>query len=309
MESNKTVKYSLLPKRLTPGDKIGIVCPSNEISGQKQKEELHRGIKFFEDIGFEVETGKSIYSTNPYDRADDINEFFLRHDISAIFSAQGGDTAERVLEFIDWSTVTKNPKIFMGLSDVTVFLNAIFTKTSLITFHGGDVRYHFGRNPTGYDKSEFTSRLINGCSGNINPSGDRKTIRGGTSCGKLLGGNLRCLLKLANTPFWPDFTGAILMLEALTMDELRCTEYFKILRQKGVFDKISGAIVGFVYSMEIENPSASQMEDILLRETGDYDFPILKVRDFGHGCPNTVLPIGAGIELDADNKTYYCLCS
>ncbi|MBF0520512.1 MAG: LD-carboxypeptidase [Nitrospirae bacterium] len=297
-------KLSLLPKRLSPGDKIGVVCPSNEIAGQKQKEELLRGIKFFEDMGFEVEKGMNLYSANPQDRADDINGFFLRPYVKAVFSAQGGDTSESVLKFIDWKAVSENPKIFMGLSDVTVFLNAIYTKTSLITFHGGDVRYHFGKNPTEYDKTEFTDRLINGCTGKINPSGDRRTIRGGKGSGNLLGGNLRCLLKLANTPFWPDFTGAILMLEALTMDELRCTEYFKFLREVGVFNKISGVIVGFVYSMEVENPDAPQMEDILLRETVDFDFPILKVRDFGHGCPNTVLPIGAQIELDADNLTY-----
>ncbi|MBF0464483.1 MAG: LD-carboxypeptidase [Nitrospirae bacterium] len=297
-------KLSLLPKRLSPGDKIGVVCPSNEIAGQKQTEELRRGIKFFENLGFKVERGKNLCSANPQDRANDINEFFLNPDIKAIFSAQGGDTSERVLKFIDWSAVSENPKIFMGLSDVTVFLNAIYTKTSLIPFHGGDVRYHYGKNPTEYDKTEFTDRLINGCTGKINPSGDRKTIRGGKGSGNLLGGNLRCLLKLVDTPFWPDFTGAILMLEALTMDELRCVEYLKILRQKGVFDKISGVIVGFVYSMEIEKPDAPQMEDILLMETRDYNFPILKVRDFGHGCPNTVLPIGAQIELNADNLTY-----
>ncbi|MEO5357305.1 MAG: LD-carboxypeptidase [Nitrospirae bacterium YQR-1] len=294
----------VLPRRLQPGDTIGVVCPSNEITSQKQRDELHYGIRFFENMGFDVEAGKNLHSANPKDRAEDINGFFRRSDIKAIMSAQGGDTAERVLEFIDWRAVSENPKVFMGLSDVTVFLNAIFTQTSVITFHGGDVRYHFGRNPCEYDRAEFTERLVNGLGGKINPSGLRETIRGGKGRGRLLGGNLRCLLKLAETPFWPDFTGAILMFESHTIDERRCTEYFKILRNKGVFDKITGAVVGFVYSMEVENHNTLQMEDILLNETVDFDFPILKARDFGHGCPNTVLPIGAEIELDADKKIY-----
>ena len=81
------MKNQTLPKRLSHGDKIGVVCPSNEISGQKHIEELQRGIRFFEDLGFEVETGKNLYCPHPHDRAEDINEFFLRPDIKAIISA------------------------------------------------------------------------------------------------------------------------------------------------------------------------------------------------------------------------------
>ena len=42
------------------------------------------------------------------------------------------------------------------------------------------------------------------------------------------------------------------------------------------------------------------MEDVLLRVTIDYGFPILKVEDFGHNCPNTVLPVGGKVKVDAD---------
>jgi len=46
-----------------------------------------------------------------------------------------------------------------------------------------------------------------------------------------------------------------------------------------------------------------QMEDVLLRATAEYDFPILKTDDFGHNCPNTVLPVGSKVRITVDGKT------
>jgi muramoyltetrapeptide carboxypeptidase len=46
----------------------------------------------------------------------------------------------------------------------------------------------------------------------------------------------------------------------------------------------------------------STMEDILLETTKKYRFPILKANDFGHNCPNTVLPVGAKVRTDSGRK-------
>ena len=46
-----------------------------------------------------------------------------------------------------------------------------------------------------------------------------------------------------------------------------------------------------------------QTEDVLMQVTAEYDFPVLKANDFGHNCPNTVLPVGAEVRMDADKLT------
>ncbi len=190
----------------------------------------------------------------------------------------------------------------MGISDITVLLNAMNQKTGLVTFHGNDVCYGFGRNPSEYDKQEFLDRLVYGKIGEIKQNRDRRTMRNGNATGKLLGGNLRCLLKLADTEYWPDFRGAILMLEAYRLTEEGCLENFKKLKEMKVFDQINGVIVGFIFGAQVENPKMDQMEDVLVEFTKEYDFPILKINDFGHNCPNTTLPIGCKVELDATKK-------
>lgn len=93
-------------------------------------------------------------------------------------------------------------------------------KSGLVTFHGNDLMWGLGRDPAPYDRDEFITCLVEGASGEIDPNCDRRTVRGGTAEGKMLGGNLNCLMKLAGTPYFPDFSGSLLFLEALNFSPL-----------------------------------------------------------------------------------------
>jgi muramoyltetrapeptide carboxypeptidase len=181
-------------------------------------------------------------------------------------------------------------------------LNAIHLKTGLVTFHGNDVIWGFGRKPQMYDKTEFIERLIKGKIGYLNANGNRVKIRGGKTEGTLLGGNLKCLLKLAGTNYLPDFNYSILFLESFGFDPEVCDSMFNQMKQMGVFDKINGVIIGHIFDNR-EKQHRLQMEDILLQVSKEYSFPILKIEDFGHNCPNTVIPVGTKALLDADEKT------
>lgn len=291
----------MISNKLEAGQKIGILSPSDPIENLENKQ-FNDGIQFLEKLGFKIIKGKHLNPKSPQEKAEDLHYLFSNKEVDAIICSQGGDSAEEVLPHINWEIIKDNPKIFLGISDITVLLNSIYHKTGLITFHGNDIKYGFGRNPSDYDKKEFVERLIEGKIGEINPNRESKKIREGKAKGKLLGGNIRCLLKLADTEFWPNFEDSILILEAYHLTEENCLKYFKKLKELGVFDKIKGVVVGFIYGMQVENPKSKQMENILLDFTKDYDFPILKVNNFGHNCPNTTLPIGCQVELNADDK-------
>jgi muramoyltetrapeptide carboxypeptidase len=292
----------ILSERLKEGDFIGVVSASDPLKDIEKDKQFDSGIKFLKNMGFNIILGKNLSSIDPEKRAEDINNFFKDKKVKAIISSQGGDTSEKLLPFVDFEIIKKNPKILLGISDITVLLNAINTKTGLITFHGNDVKYGFGRNPTEYDKTEFSRILMNGSRGEIPANKERKTIRSGKAEGKLIGGNLYCLLKLIDTEYCPDFEGSVLFLEEYDFEKEDCESQLEKLKKLNVFDKIKGVIIGYIYGLQKLNPSSKQMEEILLEITKDYDFPILKVNDFGHNTPNTVLPVGAVIEMDADKK-------
>jgi muramoyltetrapeptide carboxypeptidase len=190
----------------------------------------------------------------------------------------------------------------LGISDISVLLNAMYAQTGLVTFHGGDVMWGFGNDPAPYEILEFVGRLMEAKNGPVNANGERKTIRSGVAEGTLLGGNLNCLMKLVGTPYFPDFSNAILFIEALNIKPEECDFMFNQLKQIGIFDRIQGALVGYIDGLQNDPDASIQMEAVLLNVTAEYEFPILKVDDFGHNCPNTTLPVGGRVRMDADSQ-------
>lgn len=299
---------TLIPGKLKRGDTVGIVSPSTPV-GEEFAEQLEKGVAFWEFLGFNVLIGEHVrsatlgYAASPEEKAADINRMFADDAVGAIHCSQGGATANACLPFLDYDAIRVHPKIFVGMSDISVLLNAIHHKTGLVTFHGIDLMWGLGRKLSSYDRQEFISRLIDGQIGAIPPSQERKTVRSGVAEGKLLGGNIHALLKLAGTPYFPDLRGSILFLEAVGVKPENCDSLFRQLAQMGVFDHIGGVVVGFILGLQDDEGAPAQMEDVLMEVTAAYDFPILKTEDFGHNCPNTVLPVGGRLRLNADEKT------
>lgn len=297
----------MLSKRLKRGDKIGIISPSSPVS-KDLLPQFNNGIKYLKDFGFDIEIGKYAlsntlgYSLTPEEKAEDINSMFENKSIKAIICSQGGHNSISSLKFIDWEIVKKNPKIFIGISDITTLLNAIYAQTGLITYHGNDIIWGFGKTPSEYDKNEFLNRLEKINTKIIQSNRERKTIRRGKAKGKLIGGNIHRFLRLAGTQYFPDLNESILFFESLDIRPDDCDGLLWQLRHIGVFDKIKGCIVGHNDGLQEKAKEEHQMENILKNITKDMNFPILKVDDFGHNCPNTVLPVGASIRLDSDEK-------
>lgn len=181
----------------------------------------------------------------------------------------------------------------------TALLNAIYTKTGMITYHQNDVIWGLGRKTSQKEIEDFTLRLIQGKNGKIAHFTKWKCLKEGKVEGVLIGGNLSTLIKLLETEYCPNFDNAILFLEEFaeesSLDEV--DSKINILKQHKVFDKIKGLWIGYY---EKDTPIA-KMEDVIRNNLKEYSFPILKCNDFGHNCENIVLPIGAKVRLDATN--------
>jgi muramoyltetrapeptide carboxypeptidase len=267
--------------------------------------ELERGMNFLLDLGFKIVLGDHALKEDGYsagtaqERAYDINAMFADKDVHAILSSHGGNVVNSCLEFLDWQVIRENPKILMGFSDLTVLLLAIYRKVRLVTFHGNMVIWHFGMSPTDYDREEFLDRLVHGQIGVIRKNSDWRTIRGtGTVEGRLLGGHFGQLTLLFGTPYWPNVAETILFLEFTEYWPEVLEARFQQMKQMGIFEKVRGVVVGHLASAPKEQEY--QAEELLRKVTYESDFPILRTDDFGHQCPNTVLPVGVRARLDAN---------
>jgi len=137
-------------------------------------------------------------------------------------------------------------------------------------------------------------------SNKIEPSEDWTCVNQGEAEGKIIGCNLTSILKLAGTEYFPDFTNSILFLETYRSCPTEIIWQLTQLEQIGVFDKIKGIVVGNNFGFQGDNFKVEEIvNDLLVR----YNFPILKINEFGHYQPHAFLPIGAKVKLDATNKS------
>ena len=125
----------------------------------------------------------------------------------AIFDVSGGDLANGVLPYLDYDIIRSHPKLFFGYSDLSVVVNAIYAKTSHPTY-----LYQL-RNLVGsmaeIQQGMFQETLMQG--GNTLFNFQPTWIQGKKMKGEVVGGNIRCFLKLAGTEYLPSFDGKILL--------------------------------------------------------------------------------------------------
>ena len=294
----------MVPDKLKIGDTIGVIAPSKPIT-EEYKTYMNNSIKIFEDMGFKIKLSKNIYkntygySATPEEKASDINEMFSDKEVKAIISAVGGDNSFNCLGLIDYENIKKNPKIICGYSDATNYLEAIYTKTGLITYHHTEMIDLGRKSEKDFQLSQFKKVLIDGTLGEMDKNKPYKSLQKGISEGVLVGGNVPSMVTLLNTEYFPDLTDKILFLEVYSRstDFDLADRYLGVLKYHGVFDKIKGLWIGH-YHGDTED---MKIEDVFMRNLKGYNFPILKCDDFGHDCENIVIPIGSKVRLDANN--------
>ena len=127
------------PPRLKSGSLIGLVAPASPPSHASS---VRKGQRTLEEWGFRVRLGRHLMDCRGYlaghdeARAEDLNEMFGDEAVEAIFCVRGGYGAARLLPWLNFETLGKNPKIFMGYSDITVLELAFLKKIGLVTFYG-----------------------------------------------------------------------------------------------------------------------------------------------------------------------------
>lgn len=299
----------MLAKKLKYGDTIGLIAPSFAL-GEDTREKLQKAVSLFNERGFKIKCGRHIFENwygsagTPQQRAEDLNAMFADSDVDAIICINGGGTSNMMLPYTDFDTIGKNPKIFMGYSDISVLNQVIYDRTGLVTFNGPLFMDFVDEKNGEAQYANVIERFVEG-SKVVDMGQGSRCVRGGRCEGVVMGTNIKCSMNLLGTPYLPDYTDKIAFLEAMTIQIFESTVRIAQLKQQGFFDRIKGVCIGYIInlqeSLKTDKP-LPQFEDILLEMTEEYDFPILKCNIFGHEIANAVLPIGVRYGLDADER-------
>lgn len=285
------------------GDKIGIVCCSNG-----QKREYRDKIKclegtlqsmglvpIFSDYIYEAEDA---FSGTAKERAKALMDFYRDDEIKGIFDISGGDIANGLLPYLDYGIIAGSEKLFWGYSDLTTILNAIYAKTgkASVLYQIRNLIYDHSRQQTADFKRtvmEEKRQLFQ-----INC----RFVQQKEMHGVLVGGNIRCFLKLAGTEFMPDVQGKILLLESYRGTVPQMETCLCQLEQLGVFDKTAGILLGTFTQMEAEKCTPDMVT--LVRKFVRTNLPVAVTPDIGHGTDAKAALIGSELNLISTAQTF-----
>ncbi|MGD2271129.1 MAG: LD-carboxypeptidase [Desulfobacterales bacterium] len=291
-------KKIITPPRLRPGDTIGIAAPASPFDRQ----DYEQGIATLQSLGYLTRVSRDIFLQNGYlagsdlQRAKLINRFFADRSIKAILCARGGYGSMRILPLLDFALIRKNPKIFVGFSDITALLAALYEKSRLVTYHGPLL--------TTLGESDQNSKdaLILALSSHEKidirlPKGI--TVVSGSVAGPVLAGNLTTLCHLVGTPYEPSLEGHILLLEDKGEATYRLDRMLVQMKFAGCFEGLAGMVLGSFERCGQQKELLSVVRDIF----APFPFPILAGLDMGHSRSNLTIPIGREATLDADQHS------
>lgn len=306
----------LRPPALRTGDYIAVIAPSLPLLPEWQTQ-YDEGITTLSQMGFTPEEGQTIGLTRwwgagtPQQQAHDINMMFANPAIKAIIAHAGGFSALSVLDYLDYDLIRANPKPFLGMSDSTIYHLALLARCRSIGFHTDMLTDGIGAYWSALpdERRKYLSALYQHVLmrsepvGALQPAQAWETWRLGHAQGMLIGGNLKRLTALAATPYFPpleDFDGAILFWEEIGREIWDLAMDLRILRQCGIFGRISGMLVGTRtwINQGFRGITYPTVQEIVLEEAAGYDFPIMAGAEFGHHTANIPMPIGIDATLD-----------
>jgi muramoyltetrapeptide carboxypeptidase len=253
-------------------------------------------------VGAHVLERYSYFAARDDARLDDLNAALRSDDIDAVWCIRGGYGTMRILPGIDFDALRRDPRPVMGYSDITGLHAGVNRCAGLVSYHSPVARERI----TQFTRDSFT-RAMRG----EDPCGvacDARIVRGGVAHGRLAGGNLALMAALTGTPYLPDLTDAILVLEDVNEALYRVDRMLTQLRLAGALRGVAGIAFGHCTNCDADESSDDTREsrtlDVVLREHADVlGVPCLVDIPLGHVDEHWTIPLGAVATLDADART------
>lgn len=303
------------PKALEKGDTIGLITPASAISRTAFESSLYN----LESLGFKVKHSpnmrvkKGFLAGTDEQRIDDLHSMFEDDAVAGIVCARGGYGSGRLVAYLDYELIRRNPKVFVGYSDITALHYAIHQMTGLVTFHGPVAASSFPKSTEKY----FTDVVIKG-KDNVKLSSvetdgadkafDHFTINAGMADGALAGGNLSLMVAMLGTPYDLDFKGKVVFIEEIGESPYRIDRMLTQLLNSGKLAEAAGIALGVFKGCETQPDDPDfgdslSLKEVLLDRLEGIGIPVAYGFPIGHIDENATLPMGISARLDTSKFT------
>ena len=292
------------PPFLKQGDLVAIISPSGVIN----EEVIPGAVRVIESWGLRVITGKNIFkSDGPFagkdnERLEDLQWAVDNTAIKAVFCSRGGYGISKIVDKVNFGPLRKNPKWFVGFSDITVLHQWLLNVCGIMSLHG--------EMPLNYNNPEKSEKNLDTLRGVL--FGEGYEYKWGVSNssiknvkGILTGGNLSLLYSLTGTPAGSDMRGKILFIEEVGEYYYHLDRMMTSLRLSGRIEGLVALLVGGISRMEEGRiPWGRSAESIISEVVSCYDYPVIFGFPAGHLPENLAFIIGKEARITTENGNF-----
>jgi muramoyltetrapeptide carboxypeptidase len=281
--------------------KIRIISPSGVVN----IDYLDGAANLLRSWGWEVSEGDFArasfgrYAGTNEERIQDLQEAISDEGLQAVLCSRGGYGLVQIIDEIDFTSLLKHPKLFIGFSDITV-LHAALSKLNIPSVHAV-----MAKQLTEFDAEDDSllqlKAILKGQFPQYQIETDALNIYGQAG-GKLVGGNLAVLMGLMNTPFEPDFQDSILFIEEIAEEAYRIDRMMQQLRLSGVLNKISGLVLGHFTDCPEDEEMHLSIKENIIAIASEYQIPVCANFPAGHDHPNLPLIMNKEVSLLVNEK-------
>lgn len=306
-------RKKIYPQPLKVGDCIALVFPASKIT----QERIDRCICGLEKRGFKVKLAANSKSYKGYLCGEDdvrlnaFTECWLDPEVKAVWCVLGGYGSGRLLPNLDFNLLCAQPKIFIGMSDITA-IHGPLNEHGLVTFLGPCAFQLFmgeDKEKTNIAEESLFSLIQNR---NLHKVWDFScnesvaTLQEGVGEGEIVGGNLSLITAHIGTPWQLNTKGKILVLEDIGEETYRIDRMICQLKQAGMLDGLAGLILGS-WTDCVPRFSESRGIDLDLDEIftdwfSGAPYPVLQGFPTGHIPDQQTIPLGCPARLDTYHK-------
>lgn len=275
---------------LQKGMKIGVMAPSSYV----EEDDIDAARLRLEQSGYSVFIHPQTFERDGQSAGSILQKslalqgLWCRDDIDAIWFAGGGNQSLPLLKALNFETMGKvRAKPVLGFSDCTTLINALPFYCHGTAWHAPVFKQIASR-----DDFDLIMDVLEGNSHNL-PFSTDQILTAGDATGSLVGGNFSLLQYLPSLFGLDYFKDTILFLEDHGEEMSRIDRMFSFLSASGVFDQISGLMLGqFSNAVDTGRPFGKDLDQIIETHCGGYNFPVIKNLPFGHVGNFFPLPIG-----------------
>ncbi len=234
-------------------------------------------------------------------RFDFLKAALLSKDSRVIWSLRGGYGSNRLLPKLAKLKRPREPKLLIGISDVTSLHTFLIQEWGWSTLHA-PLLDRLGKKLVSPRHEKELHSILFGQQTDVEFKKLKplnmaaKSIRSMRS--KIVGGNLTVLQSTLGTPWQIRTRGALLFVEDLGERGYRIDRMFEQFRQAGLFKSCAGLILGDFIGGEEPATGRNNFKKVFNRWSQDLEIPVFQGLEAGHASIQRPVPFNTPCVLD-----------